>query len=370
MNILIVDMLGCRYLVDELIKKGHKVRIFDNLVHQVHHGRIPAHLNQQAEFYLGDMRDKEALSKALEGVEYIFHEAAEVGLGQSMYEITKYVSTNVLGTANLLDLIVNNPTLRRNIQKIVVAASISQYGEGAYVCNNCGPYHPKLRVDDQLTTKQWEHLCPACKEPLTPVPTTEEKPQHVTSIYGITKQQQEQMVLNIGQAYAIPAVALRYFNTYGTRQSLQNPYTGVAAIFASRIKHNQPPLIFEDGDQKRDFVSVHDIVQANTLAMENDKADYQALNVGSGQTVTIKQVAETLSQLSGKNIPPLVTGQYRKGDIRHCFADINKIQQLGYSPKYTFNKGMKEILDFAETAPSQDLFHSAKEQLHERGLIV
>ncbi len=371
-NVLVTGGAGFigSHLVDELVKRGHRVRVFDSLVHQVHHGRIPKHLNQEAEFYLGDVRDKEALSKALEGVDVVYHQAAEVGLGQSMYEISRYVSANILGTANVLDLIVNNPLLRRNVQKIIVAASISQYGEGAYTCKNCGIHHPKIRSDDQLNKKQWEYLCPNCEEPLIPIPTTEEKPQHVTSIYGITKKAQEQMVLNVGQAYAIPVVALRYFNVYGPRQSLQNPYTGVAAIFASRIKHNQLPLIFEDGNQKRDFVSVHDIVQANMLAMEKDKADYHAFNIGSGETVTIKHIADTLLQLSGKNIAPVITEQYRKGDIRHCFANIEKAQRLlGYAPKHNFRNGMQDILSFAETAPSQDLFNTAKEQLHTRGLI-
>ena len=356
------------FLVDALIAQGHTVRIFDSLEPQVHpKGEKPAYLNPRAEFIRGDVTDMDALRAALADVDTVLHEAAMVGVGQSMYQIQRYVHANTLGTANLLDLLVNT---EHQVKKLLVASSMSIYGEGSYRCPSCGPMHASLRPDTQLQQGDFEVHCPKCDAILQPTGTTETKPPESTSIYAITKRDQEEMVLATGKTYGIPAIALRYFNVYGPRQSLSNPYTGVAAIFMSRIKNNHVPLIFEDGNQSRDFVSVHDIVQANLLAMQNTAADYESFNVGTGNPVTIKQVANILLQLYGKQLKPEVNGKFRKGDIRHCFSDITKIKNaLGYSPKVSFEQGMQELITWAANAESIDKVEQATKELERKGLM-
>ncbi|GFP32068.1 dTDP-L-rhamnose 4-epimerase, partial [Candidatus Hakubella thermalkaliphila] len=290
------------FIVDELVRRGYEVRIFDNLEPQVHPGgNPPDYLNREAEFVHGDVRDYDALRKAIEGVRVIFHQAATVGVGQSMYEISRYVQVNTLGTANLCDILANQ---KHQVEKVLVAASMSSYGEGTYSCKECGEVSPLLRPSEQMAQGDWEVHCPHCDSILKPVPTRETKKLEVNSIYAITKRDQEDMVLGVGRVYHIPPVALRYFNVYGPRQSLSNPYTGVVAIFMSRIKNNHRPIIFEDGEQSRDFVSVHDIVQANMLAMEKEEANYQVFNVGTGRPITIKQIAQVLAELYGVDIEP------------------------------------------------------------------
>lgn len=356
------------FLVDALIAQGHKVRIFDNLEPQVHPGgKKPEYLNPDAEFISGDVTDSAALRAALADVDTIFHEAAMVGVGQSMYQIRRYVHANTLGTANLLDLLVNT---EHRVKKLLVASSMSIYGEGSYTCAKCGPVHPPVRPDRQMQKGDFEVHCPSCDAILTPHGVAETKPLEPTNIYAITKKDQEDMALTTGKAYGIPAVALRYFNVYGPRQSLSNPYTGVAAIFMSRIKNDHAPLIFEDGSQSRDFVSVHDIVQANLLAMGSTAADYENFNVGTGKQVSIKQVADILLRLYGKQINSAVNGKFRKGDIRHCFSDITKIKNaLGYSPKVGFEQGMQELIAWAATAEAVDKVEQATKELEKKGLI-
>lgn len=355
------------FLVDELLTRGHRVRVYDSLDPQVHpDGKVPTYLNKDAEFIQGDVRDYEGLEQAIDGVDVVFHEAAAVGVGQSQYQIKRYVDINIGGTANVLDILANK---KNRVSKIIVAASMSSYGEGRYRCDTCGPVNPPLRPLAQMEQQQWEHMCPACHGPLRPTPTSEEKLQECNSIYAITKKNQEEMVLNFGATYGIPAVALRYFNTYGPRQSLSNPYTGVAAIFISRIKNDHQPVVFEDGLQTRDFVSVHDIVQANILAMENmSLSGYY--NIGNGQPRTIKAIAELINSLYGKNIAPELTCKFRKGDIRHCVADISKAkEELGYTPRIPFEEGMRKLIQWSETAESQDKFEEARQELQKRGLV-
>ena len=355
------------FIVDELVRRGHRVRIYDNLEPQVHpDGQAPDYLNKEAEFIQGDVRDYDRLKTALRGVEVVFHKAAMVGVGQSQYQIKRYVDVNIGGTANLLDLIANEKT---NVAKMIVAASMSSYGEGQYHCDACGPVDPPLRSEAQMARQDWELHCPACGQTVRPLPASEAKRFVSNSIYALTKQMQEEMVLNTGATYGIPAVALRYFNVYGPRQSLSNPYTGVAAIFLSRIKSDHPPVIFEDGFQTRDFVSVHDIVQANLLAMEQDTlAGYY--NIGAGQPRAIREIAETLIALYGKNMAPEITAKFRKGDIRHCAADIRKAQTtFGYAPQVNFADGMRELIQWSETAASQDKFEEARQELLKRGLV-
>ncbi|MFB0526577.1 MAG: SDR family NAD(P)-dependent oxidoreductase [bacterium] len=356
------------FIVDKLIEKGYKVRIFDNLDSQVHPGsRLPKYLNREAEFIQGDIRDYEKLATAVKGVEIIFHYAASVGVAQSQYEIKKYIDVNIGGTANLLDILVNQ---KYNIKKLIVAASMSSYGEGNYRCNKCGIVRSPLRSEEQMEKKDWELYCPNCQRKVEPVPTDERARRISNSIYAITKMGQEEMVMNIGKTYSIPAVALRLFNVYGPHQSLSNPYTGVVAIFMSRIKNGHPPVIYEDGKQTRDFVSVHDVVQANMLALEKDEANYEVFNVGSGVARSIKNIAETLAGLCQVDIVPEITEKFRKGDVRHCFSDISKIKdKLGFKPAISFEVGMKELIEWSDKEPSTDKFEQASQELKEKGLI-
>lgn len=378
------------HLVDALVTQGHRVRVFDNLEPQVHgwlheQRKWPDYCNPDAEYVLGEMRDREVLRRAMQGVDVIFHEAAAVGVGQSMYEIERYVDANTCGTAVLLDILANDASIRDRVRKLIVASSMSIYGEGKYECPVHGVVYPKLRPNEQLAARDWELRCPAitsqasrithhesatCNLPLKPLPTDEDKPLYPTSIYAITKKDQEEMCLCIGRAYSIPTVALRYFNTYGPRQALSNPYTGVAAIFSSQLLNHNPPLIFEDGLQSRDFVHVKDVVQANLLAMESDPADCQVFNIGTGQATTVRDVAEVLSQALDKEIEPVVVGRFREGDIRHCIADISKARRvLGYVPRVSFEYGMRELAEWVQDQRAEDQVELAERELQKRGLV-
>jgi len=345
-NILVTGGAGFigSHLVDALVERGHRVRVLDALVEQVHGDVGPQYLNPNAEFLRGDVCDLDLVNRALEGVDVVYHKAAEVGVGQSMYEISRYVRANDLGTAVLLEAIVKR---RPQVQKLVVASSMSIYGEGAYSCDNCGPVQPKLRALPQLLNRDWDLDCPQCGSKVKPVPTTEDKTLIPSSVYAISKQDQEQFCLVVGRAYEIPVVALRYFNVYGPRQALSNPYTGVCAIFSGRLLNDQPPMVFEDGEQTRDFVHVSDIVQANLLALETERADYHALNIGTGFPISISDIALMLARGLNKEVGPEVTGKYREGDIRHCVADISRARTLlGYEPKVKLADGIPELLDW------------------------
>lgn len=370
MDVLVTGGAGFigSFLVDELMRRGHAVTIFDSLDPQVHPaGSLPGYMNPEARFVQGDVRDYDALCTVACEAEVIFHKAATVGVGQSQYEIKRYVDTNTGGTANLLDILVNH---RHRVRKLIVAASMSSYGEGMYECDRCGPARPPLRPEAQMEQGDWELRCSQCTATVRPIPTTEGAFQYGNSIYALTKRDQEEMVLNIGRTYRLPVVALRYFNVYGPRQALSNPYTGVMAIFLSRIKHDRAPVIYEDGLQMRDFVSVHDIVQANILAMERDEANYETFNVGSGQPRTIRSVAETIAALTGKAIKSDITGQFRKGDIRHCFSDIKKIQQrLGFRPSISYEAGLAELIAWSANADAEDRFEIATAELKAKGLV-
>jgi dTDP-L-rhamnose 4-epimerase len=357
------------HTVDELVKRGHKVRVFDNFTGQVHGHARPEYLNEHAEIMAGDMRDLETVRKAVRGMEVIYHLAAAVGVGQSMYEIAHYMGTNTQGTANLLQTILDT---KAEIEKLVVASSMSIYGEGRYHCDQCdADVAPGPRTNEQLKFKRWEVMCPACGTDLKPVPTDETKPLQCTSIYALSKKDQEEMVLLFGRTYDVPTVALRYFNIYGTRQALSNPYTGVAAIFASRLLNRRAPLIFEDGKQMRDFVSVHDIVHANLLAMEKSGADGEAVNVGSGNPIAIRQVAHELVKALGVDVAPEITGQVRAGDIRHCFGDLTRARKmLGYEPKVKFSEGVKEMLAWLREQSPEDRAAEATRQLELYGLTA
>lgn len=370
LNILVTGGAGFigSHLVDALIEKGHRVRILDSIVEQVHGSNIPEHLNKNAEFIKADVCDSEAVRKALEGIDVVYHEAAEVGVGQSMYEIVRYVKANDLGTAVLLEEMIKRP---KQFRKLIVASSMSIYGEGAYKCENCDEtIYPELRSNDQLDAHEWEFKCEKCGGELKPIGTSEEKTLFPTSVYAVSKQDQEQYCLSVGRAYKIPSVALRYFNVYGTRQALSNPYTGVCAIFSARLMNNERPLVFEDGGQTRDFVHVSDIVQANLLALETDKADYHAINVGTGRPISVGEVSQMLAKGLGKDIAPEYVGKYREGDIRHCIADITKARNLlGYEPKVKLEEGLKSLLDWVRNQKPDDRVASATAELAAHQLV-
>lgn len=356
------------FLTDEFVRRGYGVRIFDNLDPQVHpRGKAPDYLNRDAEFVAGDMKDIEALHKALKGIEIVCHLAGAVGVGQSQYEIAHYVAANTQGTANLLDILVNR---RNKVEKLLVAASMSSYGEGAYRCEKHGNVRPPLRTEKQVIGGDWELRCPKCAKYVKPAPTGEDEEQNQNSIYALTKKTQEDMCLMIGRIYRIPTVALRFFNVYGPRQSLSNPYTGVAAIFMSRIKSGNRPVIYEDGAQTRDFISIHDVVAANMLAVERPEADYKVFNVGCGAPLRISEVARVIAKVFGSDIEPEITNKFRKGDVRHCYADITRIQKtLGFTPKVSFEEGMIELADWAHGAKSVDRFDRARRELEKKGIV-
>ncbi|MCM8822298.1 MAG: SDR family NAD(P)-dependent oxidoreductase [Candidatus Omnitrophica bacterium] len=360
------------HLCDGLITKDYKVTVFDNLDPQVHPERkMPDCINNKVKFIKGDVRDYDALKDAVLTNDCIFHFAAAVGVGQSQYKISKYVDININGTANLLDILAN---ARHKIKKLIVAASMSSYGEGPVRCDKCGIFKPELRrlKEGRVLRRHsyWEIKCPRCGKISFPVPAGEETVLDANSIYAITKKVQEETCMLIGKTYGIPVVSLRFFNVYGPRQSLSNPYTGVTAIFISRIKNNNPPVIFEDGLQTRDFVWVGDVVRACILALESEKADYEIFNVGAGKPVSILEIARILIKLSGKNIIPSITYKFRKGDVRHCFADIRKIKRLlGFKPEISLTDGLSKLVDWSTEADARDHFDSALKELQDKSLV-
>lgn len=356
------------HLVDALVAAGHQVRVLDSLTTQVHGQGAPDYLSLEAELVRGDTRDVAVVRRALEGIDVVFHLAAAVGVGQSMYEIAHYVSANTQGTAVLLQELLNR---KNRVQKLVLASSMSVYGEGRYLCANCGLVSPELRSAEQLRSKQWEVTCPDCRLRLTAVATDESKNLQSSSIYALSKKSQEEMCLLFGRTYGLPVVALRYFNIYGPRQALSNPYTGVAAIFASRLLNGNSPLVFEDGKQLRDFVSVHDAVQATMLAMERPQADGVALNVGSGEPISIADVAAALGQALEAGVAADLTEKYRSGDIRHCFADITAAREvLGYEPRVKFKEGMENLVRWLRSQQPEDHADEAVAQLSSFGLTA
>ena len=355
------------HLTDYLLEKGYAVRILDSLHPQIHiDGKPPKYLNPNAELITGDVTNRSDWQKALTGIDAMVHLAAAVGVGQSMYQIERYVRDNCLGTALFLDILANE---KHTIKKMIVASSMTAYGEGMYTCPKCElVQQPKLRDIKNLEQNIWEPLCRNCKTQLKPIPTPEETKLASPSVYSITKKTQEELFLAIGKAYQIPSVALRFFNAFGTRQSLSNPYCGVAAIFLSRVKNNKPPLLNEDGKQTRDFVHVRDIASAIVLCLESDQANYEMFNVGSGVPVPIAEVARICMTLYNSSIQPEITGKFRSFDIRHCFADINKLKRLGWQPTISFAQGMQEIYEWSKTEMAVDLVYEATQELNRRGL--
>lgn len=353
------------HLVDALIKKGHDVAVLDNL--SINNNEKPAYLNSDARLIQGDIRDRKLLEQILPEFQVVFHEAASVGIAQSNYEISRFVDNNALGTAILLQAIAEkNPRL----EKFILSSSNTAYGEGLYKCENCGIFHPKIRSEEDVKLLGFELVCPDCEKPAIPIPTPEKTEMLCNSIYSITKREQEELSMHVGKTYGFPVAILRYFNVYGPRQALSNPYTGVSAIFMNRVKNNNPPMIYEDGLQTRDFIFIDDVVEANILAMENPNANYEIFNVGSGVPLTIKSLAEKIYKLCGKEPRVNITQEYRKGDIRHCIADTSKIREkLGWQPKFSFESGLKQLFEWSLSEKSEDNFDKADKELREKGLL-
>lgn len=358
------------HVVDLLVEQGRQVRVFDKLVEQVHGGAGPRYLPVGVPFVHADVTDRQALRRALEGVDQVVHLAAEVGVGQSMYEVARFVEANSGGTALLLDLLANGD---HDVRKLVVASSCSIYGEGAYRCTEHGDAHPRVRSGARMEeAAHWEPRCPRCDRALASVATPETKPLHPPSVYAISKMDQELLSLVVGGAYGIGVTALRYFNIYGPRQALSNPYTGVAAIFSNRLLNGQPPLVNEDGGQLRDFVHVRDVARATVAALDAPRADGAAINIGTGRPTTVLEAAQLIAAALGVDIEPVVTGTHRVGDIRHCWADTTLARELlGFEAEYRFaEEGVQELVEWVRGRAGADMTGNAAAELLQRGLAA
>jgi dTDP-L-rhamnose 4-epimerase len=359
------------HLADLLLAQGYDVRALDNLDPQIHGpGRQPPdYLNDEVDLIIGDVRSEDQVRRALEGIDAVFHFAARVGVGQSMYEVTDYTDVNNRGTTILLEAMIERAKVKP-FDRLVVASSMSIYGEGLYRDADGAEVATAERSIAQLRAGGFDPLDAAGRK-LAPVPTPETKTPSLMSVYALSKYDQERLCLLIGGAYGIPTVALRFFNVYGPRQALSNPYSGVLAIFASRLLNGKPPLIFEDGQQRRDFVHVGDIAQACRLALEVDDAVGRAFNVGSGQTVSVAEVASRLAGTIGVDIAPEITGECRLGDIRHCFPDVSLAQSvLGYQPRMRLDAGLEELAGWLEGKIAIDRVVEAREALAQRSLTI
>lgn len=352
------------HLADELLRSGYRVRALDTLEEQVHAGAgRPPYLDPDVELVVGDVRDADAVARALEGADAVFHLAARVGVGQSMYEIAGYTGANTYGTAVLLETL-----LDAQVGQLVVASSMSVYGEGLYR-DASGRVHDSVeRTSDEVERGEWDPVG-ADGEPLEPVPTPETKPPALSSVYALNKFDQERLCLLYGSAYGIPTTALRFFNVYGPRQALSNPYTGVLAIFASRLLNDRSPLVYEDGAQRRDFVSVRDVARACRLALEREGVGGHVVNVGSGRSVSVVELAEKLARLLDRDLAPEITGKSRVGDVRHCFADITRARDLlAFEPEVALEEGMEELAEWLSDQAAVDRFDDAAVELAARGL--
>ena len=356
------------HVADELLDAGYRVRVLDVLSPQVHGPDAvrPTYLNPEVELIIGDVRDRQLVDRALHRVDAVFHFAAMVGVGQSMYEIDRYTSVNNLGTAVFLQSLIEHP-----VERLIVASSMSIYGEGLYRTADGRIANGVERDLQQLKRREWE-LRAEYGEVLSPMPTPESKQPSLASIYALSKFDQERMCLLFGRTYKIPTVALRFFNVYGTRQALSNPYTGVLAIFASRLLNNNAPIIFEDGLQRRDFVSVKDVAQACRLALERTDVKDDVFNVGSGTSYTVRDIANRMASVLGReNLQPHLTHDYRMGDIRHCFADISRARQrLGYEPRVTLDQGIEQLSDWLSSQVATDRVAEHQADLRTRGLTI
>jgi dTDP-L-rhamnose 4-epimerase len=369
-NVLITGGAGFigAHVANELLHHGYRVRALDPLVPQVHgHGQMrPAYLNPEVELVVGDIRDLALVARSLHQVDAVVNLVALVGVGQSMYQIDEYTRVNNGGTAGLMQVLTT-----QRVESIVVASSMSIYGEGLYQDADGKKRIAPDRTIEQLKAGDWE-IRDELGRPLTPVPTPEDKTPALASIYALSKFDQEQMTHLVARAYGMRAVALRFFNTYGPYQALSNPYTGVLSNFAARVLNGKAPLIYEDGLQKRDFVSVYDVANACRLALENEEASGKSFNISSGEAATVKEIAErTIQAIGSGDLEPEITGRYRAGDIRHCFADISSARDaLGWKPKVTMQEGLLDLATWLDGQTATDRVVEARVELTARGLML
>lgn len=372
MHVLVTGGAGFigSYVVDRLVADGHGVTVLDSLTRQVHPGGTPpAYLNRAADFMTADVRDRAALSRAVARADAVVHCASAVGVAQSQYEIGHYTDVNVHGTGLLLEQLVER---RLSLKRLVMLTSMTQYGEGMYRRPSSGALlRVSVRTEHDIERYGWEPVAPDDGEVLEPAPTPEDAALQASNVYALTKRYQEELARSVGAFYQFPVVCLRLFNVYGPRQSLSNPYTGVLAIFLSRLLVGEAPLVYEDGRQTRDFVSVHDVVEAVTLALASDKAIGQIVNIGSGEPMRIADCAERLASLLGRaDIVPQITGKFRRGDIRHCVADLTRARSLlGYCVRVSWDQGLTELIQWATNAPTEDMTGKAQRELYERGIL-
>ena len=352
------------HVADLLVREGWRVRILDNLEPNTHRRGKPAWINRDAEFVHGDLRDRATIENALSDIDIVFHQAA---YGGYMPEMAKYVQVNSFGTAQMLEIIreKNLP-----IKKVIVASSQAVYSEGAGECSKHGLVFPKVRPVEQLQHGDWSVRCPICHQPTTSVATPEEAPVGGETVYGLTKVDQEKLVLLWGKQVGIPAVALRYSCTYGPRQSIFNPYTGVIAIFCTRLLNNLSPVLYEDGEQTRDFSFVEDIARANLLAATTDALDGRPVNVGSGEGVTVREIAQRISDALGIRIAPEINGEFRPGEMRHLISGTDTIRAAGYAPQVDLAEGIDRYLDWIRSQSDvRDYFSEASETLRNKGIV-
>jgi dTDP-L-rhamnose 4-epimerase len=355
------------HLVDALLGGGERVRVLDNLDPLAHPDERPGHLSADAELIVGDLRDRATVERALAGVERVFHLGGVVGNGESMMNIRRAVDHNAGGTATLLEAVIER---RDRIRRLVAASSMVVYGEGSYRCPEHGLVHPPLRPVARLRRREWEPPCPHCGEATRPAPTSEDAPLRPTSVYGITKRDQEELVLVLGRAHGLETVVLRYLNVYGPRQALANPYTGVAAIFAARVLNGRPPLVFEDGGQIRDLVHVSDVVRATRAAMDAPAAAGHAVNVATGRRVRVLELAQLVAAALGSDLRPNVTGEFRAGDLRHCFADVSRARELlGFEAVISLDRGLPELAAWVAKQRIVERGDEAVAELRARGLV-
>lgn len=373
-NVLITGGAGFigSNLALKLIEKGNNVTVLDNMSKQIHgedytKSELYQNINGKVKFILGSVENREDWRKALENIDVVVHLAAETGTGQSMYEINRYIDVNIKGTSEFLDILTNE---KHSVKKIIIASSRAIYGEGEYICPTHGIVYPEERVDKYMSVGDFNVKCPICDVTVELKATTEETKKHPSSVYGFTKQAQEEMCMIVGKSLKIPVVAYRYQNVYGPGQSLKNPYTGILSIFSTRIKNGNDINIFEDGQESRDFVYIDDVVDATILGIEKDEANYETFNVGTGVATTVQEVAETLKEKYKSNVEIKISGNYRLGDIRHNYADLTKIKNLlGFEPKVDFNMGISNFVNWVETQSiEEDNYEKSIEEMKKKGL--
>jgi dTDP-L-rhamnose 4-epimerase len=375
MNVLVTGGAGFigHHTANALAKQGCNVRVLDSLLPQVHTDPRESinRLERSVQFVSGDIRNHADVIRALEGVDAVYHFAAETGVGQSMYEIARYVDVNVRGTAVLCECM---STLRGKIIRLILASSRAVYGEGAYRCENCGDVYPsESRSQVTLAGRRWDFDCPSCSHGLTPRPTPESAPLHPISVYGITKQAQEQLCATFSGAFHVPTVILRFFNVLGPGQSLTNPYTGIASIFCSRMFAEESAEVYEDGAMLRDFVHVRDVVQANLKALGVSHPGTSVFNIGSARPLSVLRLAELLKEVIGSPSSIQISGRYRIGDIRHCWADIARARDvMGYEPEVSAIDALRDVVEYARSqgklSAQESALDTAIDELASKGL--